>query len=426
MSEIKPYHKRKRLPTLPFKPPFFYGWFIVFISALTLFFSGPGQTYSVSTFIDSYIIEFGWNRSLVSGMYSLGTLTAGFLMVVMGGLFDRKGHRVMTTIIILALGVACFGMSLVSSLIMLFIGFMLIRLLGQGSMSLSSSILAPQWFITKKGKALSLVSLGGAFSSALLPPLNTWLIQKYGWQFGWQFWAILLWVIMAPVAYFFIRDRPEDVGLWPDNRETRSVSVEENTHIIGEVIWTVREAIRTRSFWFLLFCAMVPSAVITGLIFHQVSIMEQMGLSPMIAALVLSSMALVRLPFVLIAGLIADKVPPRYLIALSEGGLSLALIVLLYTTSVSMALIYGILLGVMMGILSIAEGIIWPDYFGRRYLGGIRGITMMIMVIGSAFGPLPFGVAFDRFGGYQQILFISMIFPILGIVIALMANPPKK
>jgi len=268
--------------------------------------------------------------------------------------------------------------------------------------------------------------LGGAFGSALLPPINTWLIQAYGWQFGWQFWAILLWCIMAPVAYFFIRDRPEDVGLGPDNREPRSITVEETSHNIGEINWTVQEAMRTQSFWLLLFCAMVPSAVITGLIFHQVSIMDQVGLSPMVAALVLSSMALVRLPFVLIAGPIADKVPPRYLIALSEGGLALTLLVLLYTTSVPLALTYGILVGIIMGFLSITEGVIWPDYFGRRYLGGIRGITMVVMVVGSAFGPLPFGFAFDRFGGYQQILLMSIAFPLMGAVAALLAPPPQK
>jgi len=144
MIETESSLQQKTASKLPFRPPFFYGWLIVFVSAMTLFFSGPGQTYSVSTFIDSYIIEFGWSRSLVSGMYSLGTLTAGFLMIVMGGLFDRKGIRVMTTVIALAFGVACFGMSLISSLLMLFIGFMLIRFLGQGSMSLSGSILAPQ------------------------------------------------------------------------------------------------------------------------------------------------------------------------------------------------------------------------------------------------------------------------------------------
>ena len=84
---------------LPFQSSFFYGWIIVAVSATTLFFSGPGQTYSVSSFIDSYISEFGWSRAVVSSMYSVGTLIAGLLMGFMGSFFDKRGHRFMTTII---------------------------------------------------------------------------------------------------------------------------------------------------------------------------------------------------------------------------------------------------------------------------------------------------------------------------------------
>ena len=99
MNNAEPSRESERSLELPIKPNFFYGWIIVGISALTIFFSGPGQTFSVSIFIYSYIEEFGWSRTMISSMYSLGTLFAGFTMGVIGNLFDRRGHRVMTTII---------------------------------------------------------------------------------------------------------------------------------------------------------------------------------------------------------------------------------------------------------------------------------------------------------------------------------------
>jgi sugar phosphate permease len=139
-------------------------------------------------------------------------------------------------------------------------------------MSLSSSTLVPQWFIRKKGRALSLVSLGGAIGSALLPPLNAWIIETHGWKNGWITWTTLLWLVMAPAAFFLTRDRPEDVGLFPDDEARPQFVMEANTLPTGE-IWTAREAMSTRSFWLLLFCIMIPSAINTGLIFHQVSIM---------------------------------------------------------------------------------------------------------------------------------------------------------
>jgi MFS family permease len=302
---------------LPIKLSIFYGWTIVFISALTLFFSGPGQTYSVSVFIDSYIQDFNWSRSLVSSIYSMGTLFAGLIMGIVGRFFDRFGHRIMTTAIAVFFGVACLGMSLIYNATLLLIGFFLIRLLGQGSMGLSSATLVPQWFMSKKGRALSFVSFGAIVSSMLLPPLNTWLIQTYGWQFVWRLWAVLLCVVMAPAAMLFIRNRPEEVDLLPDNREATYAFDEREYE--QEETWTFREAIRTRSFWLLIFCTVVPAAIDTGLIFHQVSVMSQVGLAPEIAAIILSVMAVVRIPVVLVAGSIADKVPSRYLLVITTG-----------------------------------------------------------------------------------------------------------
>lgn len=411
---------------LPFQSPFFYGWIIVGISALTLFFSGPGQTYSVSAFIDSYITEFGWSRSVVSGMYSIGTLFAGLIMGVMGGLFDRRGHRVMTTAVAMFFGLACLWMSFVCNVVMIFSGFFFIRLLGQGSMGLSGTTLVPQWFVNKRGRALSFVLLGGTISSALLPPLNTWLIQTYGWRFAWRVWASLLWCVMVPLAYLVTRNRPEDVGLMPDNQNDADEASLTTVTALEEESWTLREVSRMKCFWLLLFCTMIPSAIVTGLVFHQVSIMGQMGLSPEVAALVLSIVAMVRLPFVFIAGQIADRAPIRYLQAFSLGGLSIAMIMLLNASSLQWALAYGVFLGAITAFQRIVSGVVWPDYFGRRYLSSIRGVTLMAGVIGSALGPLPFGFGYDLFGGYRQILIMSIVFPVLGVVAALLAVPPRK
>lgn len=411
---------------LPFKTSFFYGWVIVAISALTMFFSGPGQTYSVSTFIDSYISEFGWSRSIVSGMYSAGTLAAGLAMGVVGNVFDRRGYRLVTAVVAVLLGFACVWMSLVSSVPMLFVGFLLIRLLGQGSLSLSSSTMIPQWFILKKGRALSYASLGGVLSSAVLPPLNTWIIQTYGWKMGWRFWAVLLVLVMAPVSYLLIRNKPEDVGLLPDNLQLSTFSKSSGEVFLDEVSWTLGEAIRTRCFWLLLFCRMVPSAITTGLVFHQVSVMAQVGLPLEAAAVVLSAMAIVRLPVTLVAGQIADRVPTRYLIALSQGGLVVSMVILLFANSMVGALVYGVLAGTISALQGISDGVIWPEYYGRGSLSSIGGVTMMAGVIGSALGPLPYGFAYDIFGNYSQIIIVSMLFPLLGLFAALLAKRPVK
>jgi len=414
----------------PVKTSFFYGWFIVLVAALGVFFSGPGQTYSVSVFIDSYIAEFGWSRSFISSMYSTGTLIAGMILPLVGRLVDSRGSRFMVTTVALIFGAVCLYMSFVGNPIMLFVGFMLVRLLGQGSMSLTSSTLVPQWFMTKRGRALSLMALGGTISSALLPPLNTWLIHTYGWRFGWQVWAVLLWGIMVPAAWYFIRNRPEDIGLRPDNALETAVDSALALTADNEDSWTLKEALSTRAFWLLMFCVTIPSAINTGITFHLASIMQGTGfdvdMARIMAAAVLSTLAIVQLPFNFVAGYLADKFKVHYLMAIAFVGQLISLILLLLVQSTSTAIAFGLLWGLLSGFYAINNGVIWPNYYGRKYLGSIRGVAMTAMVIGSAFGPLPFGFSYDHFGGYQEILLASMVFPVLGFFAALMSPPPRK
>ncbi len=392
---------------------------------MAVFFSGPGQTYTVSVYIDSYINEFGWSRTTVSSMYSIGTFAAGMLMGLVGGLLDKYGQRKMTVIIAAGFGCALLFMSTINSVMTLLIGFFLIRLLGQGSMGLIGGTLVPQWFIRRKGRAMSIVSVFGALSMATFPAINIWLIQKFGWQNGWRTWMLVMWIIVVPVFYFFIRTRPEEIGQYPDNDKLPEVETG-NIEIIEEKSWTLGEAMKTRSFWLVNYITVIPSAIITACIFHQISILGQSGLSPEAAALISSVTSLINLPIVLLAGGLADKYPMKYLMALTQG-LLLAMVGVLYVAdSMTLVLVYGVIMGIQMGVQAIVRGVVWPDYFGRKHLSTIRGVNMMAGVIGSALGPLPFGYAFDLFGGYSEVLLISMIFPLVGIFLGVLANKPVK
>ena len=407
----------------PIKTRVFYGWIMVALAGFTLFFSGPGQTFSVSMFIDSYINDFGWTRSTVSGMYSAGTLMAGMIMGMMGGLFDKYGHRKMGTAVAVLFGFALIYMSMISTVPMLLLGFFLIRLLGQGGMSLIGTTLVPQWFIKKRGRAISIVSVFGALSLATLPPINTWIIQNFSWQTGWRVWAVVMWLVVAPTIYFFIRTRPEDVGLSPDNEAQVMV---DGVEVVEENSWTLKEAMRTRAFWMILYSVIVPSAIITGCIFHQISILGQAGLSPEKVALISGVISIIRLPLILVAGQLADRIQLRYLLAASQGVLFVMLVALYVANSVPLVMVYGVLMGTQMALQGLVMGVIWPDYYGRKHLSTIRGTTMMAGVIGSALGPLPFGFAYDVFGGYTEVVIASMLFPLVGTAFALLAKKPAK
>jgi MFS family permease len=411
---------------LPVNTPFYYGWIIVFIAALGLFFSGPGQTFSISVFIDYYIHDFGWSRSLVSGLYSLATLIAGLFLFLVGRYIDRFGQRRITVVIALLLAFACIWNSFIAGPIMLFIGFFMLRLFGQGSMSLIPSTLVAQWFVKKRGRALGLMVIGGFLGSAVFPPLNTWMINEWGWPATWRVWSALLLFFFVPLAFFLIRNKPEDVGLAPDNRLDLTTSLADTKPEPVEDDWTLKEAMGTRAFWLILICVAIPAMVNTGLIFHLVSIVGEKGMSNQTSAIVLSLMAIVSFPVTLIAGFINERFKAHHVLSVAFLGQIVAMLVLLAAESVQMAVLFGIIRGVVGGFEAITFGVIWPNYFGRKYIGSIKGVAMTSGVIGSAFGPLPFGIAFDYFGGYLEIIVIMMIFPLIGLIAAIASPAPRK
>ena len=408
----------------------YYGWIIVFIGALGIFFSGPGQTYSNSIFIDAYIEDFGWSRSLVSSVYSIATLVAGLIMIFVGRFIDRFGQRVMMVVVGTLFAIACFWDSAVSTIWMLSIGFFAIRLLGQGSMSLIPNTLAAQWFVKKRGFAVSLMALGSFISAMVFPIINTWLIDTWDWRFAWQFWGILLLVIFVPVALLGVRNKPEDIGLEPDGPLKQK---EELKPILGSAVvkeaeedWTLQEAKKTRAFWAILICVGIPSMINTGITFHILSIFGSNDLSPGIAATVLSLMAMVGIPMSFVSGFITDRVQTNYLLLAIFIIEFILLLMLLITNNFFMAILFGIIWGTANGLERISLNVIWPNYFGRKYIGSINGVGVTMTVLGSSLGPLPFGVGFDLFHSYTPVLLASLIFPVIGMVCAILAKKPNK
>lgn len=411
----------------PIQTPFYYGWVVVMVAGLSVFFSGPGQTYSISIFIDYYIEEFDYSRSLVSGIYSGATLLAGITLFMMGRLIDHFGQRIMMISVGLLLALALFWNAFLLGPIMMFIGFFMIRLFGQGSMTLIPNTLVPQWFIRKRGRALSVMAIGGFASSALLPPLNTWLIESFGWRMTWGIWGVALLVLFVPLAFFFVRNKPEHIGEVPDGTP-KPVKGEDLTNPnveINEKSWTLKEAMATKAFWFILFCVTVPALVNTAITFHIVSIMDLRGLDTGIAAMVLTLMAIIGFPVTFISGYLVDRFQVHYILAITFFGHVLTLLILLFTNTWWMAVAFGIFWGFVSGFERIVLNIVWPNYFGREYLGSIKGLAQTVMVVGSALGPLPFGLFYDWLGGYQEIILLTILFPVIAVILALLSPQPK-
>ncbi len=386
--------------------------------------SGPGQTYIVSLFVDPIIEETGWSRTLVAGLYSAGSISAVVGAVLAGRAFDRFGARATLTGVAALFGLGLFMLGRVSSPVHLFFGFFAIRSLGQTALSLVSTSMVGVWFVRLRGRATAATMLAAPASQAILPPIVYLIIAAGGWRSAWEVMAIAVWVILIPPALLLVRRSPESVGLLPDGDRQRAVRTPESP--VREESWTVGEAIRTRAFWLLTFAAFPLAMLGTALTFHHISLMKSNGIEENVAAGILSVMAVVALVSTAVAGYLVDRFPNRFILVAGQVLMVLAMMSILVMSSAWQGFVYGALLGAAQGLFSTANIVIWPNYFGRRYIGNIRGAATIGMVAAGGLGPLPFGILFEATKSYDAAILGFVALPVICGIAALVAVPPVK
>jgi MFS family permease len=405
----------------------FYGWIIVSVAAISVFFSAPGQTFAISAFIDSYIETFDFSRTMISTLYSTATILSGTLLVFMGHAVDKFGQKNMLIITGSMLAVACFFSSFITSITMVFIAFFLLRYFGQGSLTLIPGSLVPQWFDKKRAFAISLYSVGGIVANLFLPAFNVKMIALIGWQNTWMMWGSLLLILFLPIIYIFTVNKPEDMGLLADNMPALHESaIQDAINEMKRSSYTLKEALKTRAFWSIGLISMIAPMISTGLMFHFYSLMAEKGITKESAALIIGLVALPGLIMPFVMGIIADKLKPKMIVVMTLTSIAASIIFLMFVKSIYLAAIFMIVYGFVINVQGITLSVMWANYFGRQHLGSIRGAATIFMVIGSALGPLPFGISFDLTTSYIPVLIVMTLVTLFAVLLASSVVKPNK
>lgn len=434
--------KTIRTSRLVNKSPFFYGWVIMLAGTLGMVMTSPGQTFSVSIFIEHFITDLGISRSLVSTLYTVGTLVGSFALPILGRQIDKKGPRLMVVAISAVFGVACIYMGFIRNALMLGLGFIAIRMLGQGGLGLVSQNVINQWWVRRRGTVMGISGMMMALLGVgAFPTLINELIARYGWRLTYPILGAGVLLIMVPLGLIFFRNRPEDYGLRPDgaqkgkekadagaahNAPGRRGPVGRNDEEPEEENWTLAQAMHTPVFWVFVLSQASVAMLSTGLFFHMVSIFADNNLSAATAASVFVPIAITTAAINLLSGMLVDRISVRFLLSAALLGQAISLIMAQYLSGIELALLYGVVLGTTSGLMRTVGSVVWATYFGRLHLGTITGTTTTILIAGSALGPMPLGIARDVLGSYNQALTIAAFLPLILAVVCLFFDRPRK
>jgi len=418
-------------------PGIFYGWYIVGVGFLANVASSFALASTLSIFLKPLTAELGISRGVFSLLRSGEGIIGACLAPVVGTLVDRYGGRWL-----MVFGSAITGLGfLLLGTIDSFGQFAAIRLtlvtFGDALMGyMVVNVVVAQWFIRQRGRAFAFTSMGVGFAKVCMPVLAAWLLVALGWRQTWMVFGILTMALLVLPALLVVRRTPEDMGLRPDGaaepvandggsargqRTTNQQSANET-----EMLWTRAEAVRTTAFWLLVITFGISSVGVTGLNLHVYPYVTDIGHSPVVAATVMSVIASMQLASPLAWGFLAERIDPRIaaMLRFIVQGIGLGLAI---ATGNLICLYAGFFLyGIGLGGNMVLPDLLWANYFGRRSLGKIRGLGLLISQVLAALGPPFFGFLFDITGGY------GLSFAIFGgalatsALLSLMLRPPKR
>jgi MFS family permease len=194
--------------------------------------------------------------------------------------------------------------------------------------------------------------------------------------------AIVALVSALPLA-LLIRNRPEDYGQHPDGiapdseADTTSRGTVYGGNIVPDYEW--REAVRTRAFWCITMGHASSSIIIISVMSYLGLFMVDRGFSLFEISLVVSVQTAVATAFMLIGGLIGDRIPIRLAIFTFSFLQSIAIVILLFADTLPMLFIFGTLMGIGFGGRTPLTTSIRGVYFGRSNFATITGVSMIPM-----------------------------------------------
>ena len=373
----------------------FYGWWLAVIGAVIMVIGTVPLFQALSLWLPVLSQSFGWTPLQLSWAFTLTRVEGTVMGPIAGWGVDKLGPRKMVVIGLAIFAVGFFLFSRTTNLWTFYLSFVVVSLgAGLGSW-LPANTALNNWFRLRRSTAMSIPMLGFGLGGVVIVPLMAWTM---GWdtqtameipgRLGWQNTALVVGAIglvaSVPLS-LVVRNRPEDYGQHPDGVDpANAVGAGPRHSANGGTVapdYTWQEAVRTRAFWLITMGHSSSSIIIISVMFYLGLLMVERGFSLGQIGTVISVQTAVSTAFILVGGIIGDRVPIRLAIFAFSLLQSIAMVILLIAETLPMFYLFTILMGIGFGGRTPLTTAIRGVYFGRSNFARITGISMIPMNI---------------------------------------------
>lgn len=367
-------------------------WLVVFTSTAALA-ASVTHVYSAGLFIVPLENEFGWSRAQITAGLTFLSVISVICAPFIGMLIDRVGSR---RIALPGMCLYCAAIALLSTTTQsIWHWWAMWGLLAFGSVLIKPTVwmaAIAKRFVARRGLAFALALCGTGIGAAIMPLLTDQLVQYGGWRFAYVALGAGCAVVSLPMLVLFFKDQPKP-----------AVTDSSQTELLPGL--TIREGMLSRQFIGMAVASLLATIAIVGLTVHFAPIMISHGMASEHAAAAAVTIGITSIIGRLGTGALLDRFNGCVIGAISFGFPIAACIALLTMDGgIFMAVTVGSIVGLSLGAEIDVVAYLAARYFGLRNYGMLFGTIAGLLSLGGGIGPTFAGLMFDRFGGYDQLV----------------------
>jgi sugar phosphate permease len=370
----------------------------------------------------------GWTKGTVSSAITLYFFSNGIVGLLIGRWMDRYGPKwfLVCGSIIFALSIS--ALNWCNSIPQLFIAYLIMSVGFCCTSLVPVNTLITNWFVRKRGLAMSIANTGLSVGGVLLVPLTSYFIIRKGLGITLPALGILYSMVIIPMAVFFIKQKPSDLGQYPDG-DHPDILIDKQHRArtaIGQMqVWTRIEAMKTMAFWAIAVAFMLALGGQIAYLIHQVSFISQyLGLQK--AAMAVSITAAASITGRLVLGTFVDRCEKRYVAMACFFIQGIAVLLLAFYHHVVLLYLCTFAFGLTMGSIIMLQSLIIGECFGIPSFATVSGTIGFFSMPGAAFGPMIAGVIFDMSQSYQTAFIFFASTSLLAMMAIIFARPVSK
>ncbi len=369
---------------------FRHGWPIVLSAMLGIALGlSPLPFYTIGVFAPHLVKAFGWSMGQIMGGITVTTLMVLWAGPLVGILATRYPVRriAIGSLVLFGLAFMSLGLS-TGSLVQYYITFAAIAVLGAGTLPITWTRAVNHWFDARKGLALGISLMGTGIFGFFSKGLTAWLIAQFGWRGAFVGLGLLPLLIATPVALLLFHDSEDAPDAAPRPALKDGL--------------TMPQILADRRFWTMAFGFLIVSFALAGPAPNLEKILVLAGIGPTQVIQLTSLIGLSALTGRFVGGWLVDRfwAPAVAFVILSLPAIScwlLASAALDYTTAAFSICLIGFALGVEYDLMAFFIA----RYFGMRSYTAVYGVLYVFFSTGAGFGPLLFGMDYDRHGSFH-------------------------